>query len=62
MCYLENTNKKKLHTRKNLRPTKYPRQEILDPRNNHDRKFWTHERTMAQDPRNLAHSVKNNQM
>ena len=27
----------------NFRPTKYPRVKIVDPRNTHDRKLWTHE-------------------
>ena len=28
---------------KNFGPTKYPREKILDPRNTHEKKFWTHE-------------------
>ena len=34
-------------TRKNFRPTKYPREKILDPRNTHEKNFRTHEGTMA---------------
>ena len=30
-------------TRKNYRPTKYPRQKTLDPRNTHEKKFGSHE-------------------
>ena len=29
--------------RKNLTPTKYPRENILDPRNIYEKNFWTHE-------------------
>ena len=32
----------KLATQKNG-PTKYPQEEILDPRNTYEKKFWTHE-------------------
>ena len=31
-----------ISTRKNLEPTKYPREKILDPRNTHEKKLWTH--------------------
>ena len=30
-------------TIKTLRPTKYPREKIWDPRNNHEKICWTHE-------------------
>ena len=30
-------------TRRNLGPTKYPREKVLDPRNTHEKKLWTHE-------------------
>ena len=61
-----------IHTRKNFRPTKYPQKKILDPRNTHEKKFWTHEiptktwwhdgtkpkrPTTARNPRNWAHSL-----
>ena len=45
--------------RENLGPTKYPRENILDLRNTHEKKFWTnviptkarwHDGTMALDP------------
>ena len=51
-------------TRKNLRPTKYPWEKMLDPRNTHEKKFetqnihqkksWTHEISMRKilHPRN----------
>ena len=44
----ENTNEKmfsthEIHTTKNLRPTKYLREKIWDPRNTHEKKFVTHE-------------------
>ena len=52
-------------------PTKHPRGKILDPRNIHEKKFWTHEitmrknldpqrhgGTMAQDPQNLAYYIE----
>ena len=29
--------------RKTLGPTKYPREKVLDQRNNHEKKLWTHE-------------------
>ena len=32
-----------LITRKNFWPTKYQQQKILNPRNTHGKKFWTHE-------------------
>ena len=37
----------KIPTKKNLKPTKYLRENILDPRNTHGKNFWTHESTMA---------------
>ena len=75
----EITNEKKfwthkIPTRKKLRPTKYPRENILNPRNTKKKKFWTHKiptkarwqdgtrptrPTIAHDPRNLAHSLFN---
>ena len=39
----ENIWTKKLATRKKNGPTKYPRENILDPRNTHDKNIWTHE-------------------
>ena len=33
----------KLATKKKIRPTKYPRQNVLDPWNIHKEKFWAHE-------------------
>ena len=32
---------------KNFGPAKYPRENILDQRNTHEKKFWTHEGAMA---------------
>ena len=43
---LEITN---LPTRANFGPKKYPPENILDPRNTHEKIFWTHEGTMALD-------------
>ena len=47
-----NTHDKKfqtheISTRKNLGPTKYPREKTLDPRNTHEKKVRTHEGTVA---------------
>ena len=40
------TRKKKTYkkpTRKDFEPTKYPRENILQPGNTHEKNFWTHE-------------------
>ena len=34
-------------TRKNVGPTKYPREKMLDPLNTHEKTFRTHEGTIA---------------
>ena len=69
----ENFRPHQIPTRKNFGPTKYPRENILDPRNTHEKKLWAQEiptkarwhdstkstrPTMARDPRNLAHCLK----
>ena len=55
-------------TKKSL-PMKHPQEKILYPRNTREKKFWAYEDTMApwhetrdvaQDPRNLAHSFREN--
>ena len=46
-------------TRKNLGPTKYPREKISDPRNTHGKKFETHEipTTKIRDPQNTHRKI-----
>ena len=47
----------KTPTRKNLGPTKYPRQKIFDPRNTDEGTMYDGTKpTMVRDPQNLAHS------
>ena len=41
----------KIPRRKRFGSTKNPRKKFLDPRNIHEKKFRTHEVTMARDPR-----------
>ena len=42
---------RKIPRRKRFGSTKNPRKKFLDPRNIHEKKFRTHEVTMARDPR-----------
>ena len=46
-------------TRKNLGPTKYPREKISDPRNTQGKKFETHEipTTKIRDPQNTHRKI-----
>ena len=39
----ENFRPHQIPTRKNFGPTKYPRENILDPRNTHEKKLWAQE-------------------
>lgn len=48
--------------RKKIGPTNNPQEKISDPRNNQDKKFWTHETPILKkilDPRNNTHEKKN---
>ena len=38
----ENLWTMKLATSKKIRPKKYPREKVLDPRNTNEKKFWNH--------------------